>query len=595
MDVEHWHGTNVLLLPLHVNIQWLIQNFPHQLIKLNLSHLPCYFCGNQHHQRRNCPAREVTCNNCGVKGHFAKVCLSKKKQNSVGTTATLYSPTICAMGMLAIFPPGLSHAAVTVTINGHELTALIDSCSSDSFISEDSVKQLGLEIQPSSRTISMALTTMNTSITGCCTITLTLGDNVYNGIRLSVLKDLCSDIILGHNFQKLHKSLTIDMGGTKPDLIISNTSPCALSTATIDNISLFTNLLPECKPIATKSRRFSFDDEDFIQGEIDRLLSGGIIEPSSSPWRAQIVVVKNGTQSVKKRLCVDYSQIINLYTELDAYPLPRIDTMINKLAQYKVFSTYDLKNAYHQIPISQAERKYTAFEAGGQLYQFCRIPFGVTNGVAVFQRLMDKIIKEEELKDTFPYLDDITVAGRTQEEHDSNVKAFLEVVKRRHLTLNHSKSVLSALSITVLGYLVEHGSIKPDPDRLHLLQNLPPPTSVRSLRRAMGMFAYYAKWIPDFSDKITAPTNANVFLLSPTPLAAFNTLKKELERASLNPIDESLPFVVGCDASEVAVSATLPIVVEALHGSHVFCLSSHVIRNLNWKYTLLKFHILQIF
>ena len=223
----------------------------------------------------------MTCNNCGVKGHFAKVCLSKKRQNSAGTTATLYSPAICAMGMLAIFPPGLSHAAVTVTINGHELTALIDSCSSDSFISEDSVKQLGLEIQPSSRTISMALTTMNTSITGCCTITLTLGDNVYNGIRLGVLKDLCSDIILGHNFQKLHKSLTIDMGGTKPDLIISNTSHCALSTATIDNISLFTNLLPECKPITTESRRFSFDDEDFIQGEIDRLLSGGIIEPST--------------------------------------------------------------------------------------------------------------------------------------------------------------------------------------------------------------------------------------------------------------------------------------------------------------------------
>ena len=104
------------------------------------------------------------------------------------------------MGILAIFPSGLSHAAVTVTINGHELTALVDSCSSDSFMSEDSVKQLGLEFQPSSRNISMALTTMNTSITGCCTITLMLGDNVYNGIRLSVLKDLSSDIILGHNF-----------------------------------------------------------------------------------------------------------------------------------------------------------------------------------------------------------------------------------------------------------------------------------------------------------------------------------------------------------------------------------------------------------
>ena len=196
---------------------------------------------------------------------------------------TIFSNNLCN-GNACHFPSwSLTCWTIYFTINGHELTALIDSCSSDSFISEDSVKQLGREIQPSSRTISMALTTMNTSITGCCTTTLALGDNVYNGIRLNVLKDLCSDIILGHNFQKLHKSLTIDMGGTKPDLIISNTSPCALSTATIDNISLFTNLLPECKPKATKSRRFSFDDEDFIQGEIDRILSGGIIKPAPRP------------------------------------------------------------------------------------------------------------------------------------------------------------------------------------------------------------------------------------------------------------------------------------------------------------------------
>ena len=75
--------------------------------------------------------------------------------------------------------------------------------------------------------------------------------------------------------------------------------------------------------------------------------------------------------------------------------------------------------------------------------------------------------------------------------------------------------------------------------------------------RPPHLYVYYAKWIPDFSDKITALTNANVFPLSPTPLAAFNTLMKELERTSLNSIDESLLFVVECDASEVAVSATL--------------------------------------
>ena len=95
-----------------------------------------------------------------------------------------------------------------------------------------------------------------------------------------------------------------------------------------------------------------------------------------------------------------------------------LDDMINNLAHYKVFSTFDLRNAYHQVPILKDDRKYTGFEANGRLYQLRRIPFGVTNGVAVFQRLMDNIIKEEKLKDTFPYLDDITAAGVNQADHD---------------------------------------------------------------------------------------------------------------------------------------------------------------------------------
>ena len=270
-----------------------------------------------------------------------------------------------------------------------------------------------------------------------------------------------------------------------------------------------------------------------------------------------MVVVNNPSQPDKKRLCVDYSQTINQYTVLYAYPLTRIDDMINNLAHYKVFSTFDLRNAYHQVQILKDDRKYTGFEANGRLYQFRRIPFGVTNGVAVFQRLMDNITKEEKLKDTFPYLDDITVAGVNQADHDKNVEAFLDVVKRQNLTLNHAKSVISASSINVLGYLVRDGNIRPDPERLRPLKELPLPTNVQSLRRTLGLCAYYAKWIPEFSSKIQSLVNAKEFPLSTQAENAFNAVKKELEVASLNPIDEAMPFVVECDASESTISATL--------------------------------------
>ena len=87
--------------------------------------------------------------------------------------------------------------------------------------------------------------------------------------------------------------------------------------------------------------------------------------------------------------------------------------MINNLAHYKVFLTFDLRNAYHQVPILKDDINYTGFEANGRLYQFRRIPYGVTNGVAVSQRLMDNIIKEEKLKDNTPYLDNIIVVGKS--------------------------------------------------------------------------------------------------------------------------------------------------------------------------------------
>jgi len=105
------------------------------------------------------------------------------------------------------------------------------------------------------------------------------------------------------------------------------------------------------------------------------MLCDGIIEPSTSPWKAQVVTANNSNH--KQRLRIDYSQTIDKFTLLDAYPLPRMQTVANSVAQYNWFSSLDLKSAYHQVPILPEERLFTAFEANCQLYQFTRIPFGL--------------------------------------------------------------------------------------------------------------------------------------------------------------------------------------------------------------------------
>ena len=148
--------------------------------------------------------------------------------------------------------------------------------------------------------------------------------------------------------------------------------------------------------LSRKSRKYSKFDQQFINSETPKLLANGIIEPSQSPWRAQ---VKDGDS--KRRMLIDYLQTINKFTLLDAYPPPNIDQFVNNLAQYQYFSAADLKSVYYQIPLNRTARPYTAFESGDKLYQFCCLPFGVTNGTASFQRTMDEFVTKHNLKDTF--------------------------------------------------------------------------------------------------------------------------------------------------------------------------------------------------
>ena len=165
-------------------------------------------------------------------------------------------------------------------------------------------------------------------------------------------------------------------------------------------------------------------------------------------------------------MCVDYSQTVNKFTCLDAYPLPNMQSVINNVTQYKWFSSLDLRSAYHQVPLLPEESKYTAFEADGQLYQFKRIPFGLKNAVPCFQRVINDIIAAHGCKGTFAYLDDITVCGRTKEEHDENLKVFLNAAKECNLTLNEGKCKYATETIRLLGYHISKGVLQPDPDHV---------------------------------------------------------------------------------------------------------------------------------
>ena len=193
-------------------------------------------------------------------------------------------------------------------------------------------------------------------------------------------------------------------------------------------VKLFEHVRENTHPVATKPKRYSQFDTEFISSEVKRLLRDDLIEPSSSPWRAQPLVVTKVNHK-KRMVIIDYSQTVNKFILLDAYPLPYMQDIVRTTAQYKVYSTLDLTSVYHQVELPSSDRLYIAFEADGSLWQRKIIPFGLTKAVPCFQRIVEDIIKSNGCEGTFSYLDNITFGGATQEDHDKNLSKFLSVAK----------------------------------------------------------------------------------------------------------------------------------------------------------------------
>ena len=507
----------------------------------------CFFCGSDYHSRSECPAKDSVCKNCDKRGHFQRVCLARKRSNNANSRTSSVTSSL-SHTITASSPNCLSKAVTPVKINGTSFSCLIDTGSSLSFINRSLVNLCNIKTKPFSGSVSMAATGLSASIHSCCTVNLEMLGKCYKDVQLLALEGLCADVLIGHDFLKNHSAIEISFGGALPPLQV-----CSLAHATVPPVSLFASLAPGIKPIATRSRRQSPEDAQFIKADVEKLLAEEIIEKSNSPWRAQVFVV-NGR---KRRMVIDYSQTINRFTHLDAYPLPRVESIVERVSKHSVFSTIDLRSAYHQIPILDAEKPFTAFEACGKLYQFRRIPFGVTNGVPCFQKTIDAVIEAENLEGTYPYLDDVTVCGRDQREHDRNLKRFMDAVKKYNLTLNEEKCTFSARSIKLLGYLISNGSVKPDPDRLKPLLNLPVPASAHALQRAIGIFAHHSRWISHYSEKIRPLIQSKCFPLSETVVQAFENLKRDISNAVVSAIDDNIPFQVETDASEFAIAATL--------------------------------------
>ena len=264
------------------------------------------------------------------------------------------------------------------------------------------------------------------------------------------------------------------------------------------------------------------------------MLKQGIIRPSSSPWSSPVVIVKkkDGTP----RFCVDYRKI-NSITEKDVYPLPRIDEIIEQLSQSSWYSKFDLKNGYFQAPISEQDKKKTAFATPDGLYEFNRLPQGLVNSPPTFQRLMNETLGNLRWTTCVVYLDDIVIHSKSFEQHLKDVETVCSTLMKANFKLNEDKCELFQKEITFLGYKINQNGLSPSNQHITAIQNFPRPTSAKHAYSFVQTANYFRKFIRQFAEIAAPLTKFNKkdvkFVWGPEEQCAFDTLKHHLASAPI--------------------------------------------------------------
>ena len=242
---------------------------------------------------------------------------------------------------------------------------------------------------------------------------------------------------------------------------------------------------------------------------------------------AVFVCKKNGDVQI----CVDY-RALNKQTIKDAYPLPRPNEVQDRLAGCTVFSTLDLRSGYWQLPVHKEDQMKTAFCPGPGLglFQFHRMPFGLSGAPASFQRLIDKICRD--LPFTTTYLDDLLIHSRTLQEHREHLHTLFECLAKAGLTLQGEKCYIGLTKVKYLGHLFSAKGMEPDPQKIAAVCDWAIPRNISEIRSFLGLASYYRRYIYQFAD-IAAPlnnlTNKGVtFMWDNNCQSAFEALKRKL-------------------------------------------------------------------
>ncbi len=215
-----------------------------------------------------------------------------------------------------------------------------------------------------------------------------------------------------------------------------------------------------------------------------------MIEPSISEWCSPVVIVPKKDGSL--RVCIDFRKL-NAQSQFDAYPMPRVDDLLERIGRAKYITTLDLCKGYWQVPLEPTSRPYTTFRTPIGLYQFTVLPFGLHGAPATFQRLMDKVLQGCE-EWSAAYLDDVVIHSNSWQEHLRHLKQTLEKIIKAGLTLNVGKCEWANQEANYLGYHLGNGQLRPQVNKVEAICQSPRPKTKKEVRSFLGLVGWYRRY-----------------------------------------------------------------------------------------------------
>ena len=241
-----------------------------------------------------------------------------------------------------------------------------------------------------------------------------------------------------------------------------------------------------------------------MKKHLKETLEIGASRKSNSPWASAVVLVRKKDGSI--RFCINLCQL-NSPTIRDAYSLPRIDETLDCLGRSIIFTSLDLKSGYWQVEIDEMSKQLTAFTVGPLGSNECkRMPFGMTNAPATFQRLMESFLGDLHLNWCIIYPDDIIMFSKTPKEHIEKLRGVFTKLMTAGLKLKPKICKFFKSKIAYLGHIVSSKGIETDPKKLEAVKNWTIPRTVTDVQSFLGFTNYYRKFIKDYA-KVARPLN----------------------------------------------------------------------------------------